>query len=168
MVSRGWPAQAPGQVGAEWPLSGRRRLGSGSDRGPLRREASGAAVVALGDGRARAAGVGARQARPRFSSNWTTGWPLVTVTAPSMTAPLAIAMLLAMMSAWMTAVAPTSSLFSTTNLPEMRPAMTAASGVNLAFPLGLGGHAQGSAHSAITADRAADHQWAAGFDVAVR
>ena len=55
-----------------------------------------------------------------------TGWPLVTVTAPSMTAPLAMAMLPATMSARMTAVAPTSSLFSTTSLPVIRPATTAA------------------------------------------
>jgi hypothetical protein len=56
-------------------------------------------------------------AGPRFSSKRTIGCPLVTVTSPSMMAPFAMAMVRAMMSAWMTAVAPTSNLFSTTNLP---------------------------------------------------
>src|SRR5438105_2821080 len=68
----------------------------------------------------------APQRTARFSSNSTTGSPLVTVTAPSMIAPLATAILRATMSAWSTAVAPTSSLSSTTSFPEIFPAITAA------------------------------------------
>jgi len=43
-----------------------------------------------------------------------------------MIAPLATAILRATMSAWSTAVAPTSSLSSTTSFPEIFPAITAA------------------------------------------
>jgi CheY-like chemotaxis protein len=68
----------------------------------------------------------AAQPAARFSSNCTTGSPLVTVTTPSMTAPLATAILRATMSARITAVAPTSSLPSITSLPVMCPAITAA------------------------------------------
>jgi len=57
----------------------------------------------------------------------------VTVTSPSMMAPFAIAMVRAMMSAWMTAVAPTSNLFSTTNLPEMAARNHGSQGVDFAL-----------------------------------
>ena len=103
-------------------------------RAPLRPDLAGAAHPHAAGGACRGAGVAGRgdlsalpaPKRARFSSNCTIGSPLVTVTTPSMTAPLATAMLRAWMSARMTAVPATSSLPSMTSRPVIRPATTPA------------------------------------------